>query len=125
MFFEAATVEDVTACLEAGADVNARNRDYPGSTPLTPLHRAIEKNELQIAEVLLKSGADVNARLDGGDTPLHRAAWRGAPAVFETLLNGGADVNARDDYGSTPLHELAEWSISSGEKSVVLTQNLD
>ena len=69
-YFEAATAEDVTACLAAGTDVAAR--DDGG---ITPLHWAAWNNENPaVLEALLAAGADLEARNDFGNTPLHNAA---------------------------------------------------
>ena len=57
-FFETATVEDVTACLAAGADVNARTEDG-----YTPLHHAAWGNvNAAVVEALLDAGANAAAR---------------------------------------------------------------
>ena len=57
-FFRTATVQDVKACLAAGADVNARGRFKE-----TPLHDAARSNENpEVVQALLAAGADVNAR---------------------------------------------------------------
>lgn len=122
MYFKAATVEDVTACLEAGAAANAQDRQYQG---LTPLHFAVERNELPMVEVLLKAGANLDARANGGGTPLHQAAsGRSNPAIYKALLAAGADPMALGHNENTPLHDLAKWNSSPGGQSHVRAQIL-
>ena len=98
------SAESVTACLEAGADPMARERD--GSTLL---HEAAGREDgLAVVEVLLAAGADVMARTEDGGTPLHEAAgYGGSLAVVETLLAAGADPNAQGGGApsGTPLHD--------------------
>ena len=98
-FFRAATVEDVTACLDAGADVAARTESGH-----TPLHRAAEFNDdPAVIEALLDAGADLHAGTDGnGHQPVHEAATNENPAVLAALLAAGAAPSARDEYGRTP-----------------------
>ena len=67
----------------------------------------------EVAELLLDHGADVNAKNDFGQTPLHYADSEEA----ELLLDRGADVNAKDDIGQTPLHRVVE--ILYVEKQVI------
>ena len=43
----------------------------------TPLHEACNRGHYKIVRVLLKAGADVNAKGLEGDTPLHDAASNG------------------------------------------------
>ena len=103
-FFRKATVEEVTACLEAGTDPMARNKEKK-----TPLHYAALYNENPaVIEVLLNAGADVDARNKWKSTPLHWAASRNEnPAVIEALLKAGANPNARANNVETPLHRAA------------------
>jgi len=48
----------------------------------------------KIAQMLLASGADVNARDGEGKTALMWAAWKGDDSIVRTLLANGADLNA-------------------------------
>ena len=101
----------VSLLLEAGADVNALDRDR-----YSPLHRAAERNEdPAMIAVLVEAGADVNAwssgfHIDWGwdHTPLHLAVGNANPAVTAALLEAGANVDALKGTGTgTPLHQAA------------------
>uniref|UniRef100_A0A182Q994 Uncharacterized protein n=1 Tax=Anopheles farauti TaxID=69004 RepID=A0A182Q994_9DIPT len=70
----------------------------------TALHKACYNNNRSMALLLLRYGADPNARTDMGWTPLHSACkWNNA-ACAALLLQHGADVNAPSDGDQTPLH---------------------
>ncbi len=59
-------------------------------------------------KVLLKAGADVNAKGMSGMTPLHYAAKSNPdPDALEVLLKAGADPRAIDNAGKTP-HDVAQ-----------------
>lgn len=84
--------------LAHGAAVNAADRQG-----LTPLHYATLANNRDAVKVLLKHGANANAKDDkGGNTPLILAAAKGYKEVVELLLDHGANVNVADETG-TPL----------------------
>jgi ankyrin repeat protein len=53
-----------------------------------------------VAELLLKRGANPNARDRHGYTPLH---WASAADVVYVLLDHGADPTITDNRGRTPL----------------------
>src|SRR5271155_1820794 len=63
----------------------------------TPLHWASAKGHKDVAQLLLASGADVNARNNNGWTPLHYAVSHDRKDVVELLLANKADVNAKTD----------------------------
>ena len=69
-YFQTATVDDVTACLDAGADLEA-----PAWLGLPPLALAAKdtKNPAVI-QALIDAGADPKVRDESGRTPLHRVA---------------------------------------------------
>lgn len=80
---------------------------------LTPLHKAARYGQREIAKLLLKYGADVNANSDygislTGRTPLHEAVEYGEKEICALLLEFDAEVNARDPKNETPLHEAVK-----------------
>ena len=56
----------------------------------TPLHWAAEKNNAELAELLVSAGADLNAEVSWGMTPLAWAANMGSREVADVLLEHGA-----------------------------------
>ena len=109
--------ETVEACFhllrEAGADLSAR--DNAGRTPLhhvaecsgarmiPEVHTNWHRGCLQLALLLLRHGADVNAT-EGRrhNSPLHEAVF--SPAMTALLVKAGADVNLPNRDGLTPLY---------------------
>jgi ankyrin repeat protein len=71
----------------------------------TPLHVAAYYGDVVAMKLLIKHGADVNARDVFRKTPLHFAR---SPDAAKLLIKHGADVNARDVYGRTPLDYAME-----------------
>ena len=74
----------------------------------TPLAWAVNRDRVTVAERLIDSGADPNAKFggDGLDTALHAAAFLGHADCARLLLDAGADANARNGRGQTPLDVL-------------------
>ncbi|ETP14189.1 hypothetical protein F441_10849 [Phytophthora nicotianae CJ01A1] len=59
---------------------------------------------LAVVELLLRFGADVNARNQEGYSALHYTGNGDALDVAIYLLDNGADIDAQDQNGKTPLH---------------------
>ena len=87
-FFKQASVEEVTACLEAGAD--PRSRDEKGRIPL--ILAAAHTQHSGVITALIQAGADLRAVRRGGENPLHVAAASNEnPGVIAALLEAGAN----------------------------------
>lgn len=71
----------------------------------TPLIIACQKDDLPMAALLLKHGANVNAIRGDGVSPLHAAIENGDLALVVLLIGAGANVNlAGGRTYWTPLH---------------------
>jgi ankyrin repeat protein len=81
--------EAVRAALARKADVNAAQVDGT-----TALHWAVERDDVELAELLLTAGARVSTRTREGVTPLQLAAINGSAAMVGRLIRSGADPNA-------------------------------
>jgi len=57
----------------------------------------------KIVELLLKVGADVNAKNFYGSTPLIYASMNGNIDIVKMLIEVGVDVNAKNKFGNTAL----------------------
>ena len=67
------------------------------------LHLAAYHSGTADVELLLKSGANVNAKGDLGRTAIHFAAENGKINNVNILLHYGANFNIKDEFGETPL----------------------
>ncbi|KAF5400940.1 hypothetical protein PHET_05159 [Paragonimus heterotremus] len=74
----------------------------------TPLHWAILSKSVDVTEMCIDQGADLNLRTANGESALHLAARSGELKIAEILLNCGSDVNAVDLEQRTPLFNAAE-----------------
>lgn len=98
---------------------------------MTLLHYAAgaafpKPQHLEIVQLLIAKGADVNKQTEHTPTALHLAAKNGHLPIARFLIEHGADVNAKSlGHGPTPLQEslisnhadMAELLVKSGARS--------
>ncbi|MDI6748030.1 MAG: ankyrin repeat domain-containing protein [Rhodocyclaceae bacterium] len=87
--------------LDAGADVNARDR--LGLTPLLVACGNTTRGYKTIAEALIKKGAQINVRDSLGFTPLLLSLSGGILDIARLLIERGADVSVCTKKGETAL----------------------
>ncbi|MBM62910.1 MAG: hypothetical protein CL484_08185 [Acidobacteria bacterium] len=95
------SVDDVRALLQEH-DVNT-----PEADGTTALHWAVHRNDVAVAGLLIRAGADVTAVNRYGVTPLPLAAENGSAAMAGRLLEAGAEANATVGTNETALMTAA------------------
>jgi len=114
-------LEIVDLLLQYKANVNARTLGKYNEDPLI-LSSVFGHHE--VARLLLKHGAGVNAQYDFADSPLYRAATWGHIEFVRLLLKHGADVHIRGFDNCTPFqiatkrghHETAQLLLEHGNE---------
>ncbi|MBR4824306.1 MAG: ankyrin repeat domain-containing protein [Spirochaetaceae bacterium] len=89
--------EIVQLLLDNGANVNAISKDRGYS----PLMDAIWRENVEIAEIFIKAGADLNLISNDGQSPLILAVGNGNEKICELLAKNGADGKMKDHMGMT------------------------
>ena len=84
-----ADVEMVSLLIQAGVNVNG---GPGGFTPLAQAAQSYLGSAYDCAELLVKAGAAVNVRGQGGWTPLALALNRGQRRIWPLLLRAGAEI---------------------------------
>lgn len=93
----------IKALLESDPSVvnQGRRPDMP------PLLNAILRQKVEIAQLLISNGADVNVTDPSSRTSVHLAVERNLPELIPLLAKNGAKLNTLDNVGWAPLHWAA------------------
>jgi ankyrin repeat protein len=83
---------------------------------------AAKAGKTKRAERLLKKGASIEAKDNGGWTALMFAAWNGNTPTCAFLLDKGANINAKDNNGATALMRAA-WNGHTQTCALLLEHN--
>ena len=95
----------IESLLDSGADPNYE--DHAGYPSLIAALSSGRPDRLEIVDLLLRRGADIQQRGGNRYSPLHWAACEDDPVLIDWLLERGADREARTnvDDCATPLEE--------------------
>jgi len=91
--------QKITMLVEAGADVNAYDRN--GETPLHISNTRVD------VERLIDNGAEVTSRNRSGQSPLHRTIESNCTGAAIAIIECSDDLTEQCDLGLTPLHYAA------------------
>jgi ankyrin repeat protein/serine/threonine protein kinase len=123
--------------LAAGAKINIKEENARNGKSTTLLHIAAKMGFKELAQQLIKDGANVaigdvrkrtplhyaatkevaallvlniNARDESGDTSLHLAVHDNRPEIVSFLIANGAKLNVENIEGNTPLHLAIQYN---------------
>lgn len=99
--------ERVQGMIDKHGPAIVRVKDEHGAGAIAYAARAAKTKNI---EILLKSGADINAADENGMTALMTAALRGLQPLAEFLLSRGAKLEQEDNEGMTALMHAAYHS---------------
>ncbi|XP_065900414.1 putative ZDHHC-type palmitoyltransferase 6 [Dysidea avara] len=77
----------------------------------TILHMAVHRNYLSLVNLLLRLGADLEAKTEKGETPLLIACQSGSLYTTHALVTAGADVMATNNKGLSCVHLSASGGL--------------
>lgn len=86
-------VEAATILIENRADVNEG----------APLIVAAHYDNIEVARILIKAGADIQCVNQHKTSPIHAAAIYDSIEVLNLLIENGANIEIKDRHGRTPL----------------------
>lgn len=99
--------------------------NYDGSRIGQGLHIATWIGNLELMQLFLDYGADINSLNRNGETPLAIAAFRGNKSAFDFLIKKGAKVNLQEELQWSPLHYAAFNGHIELAKELVQKYNAD
>ena len=112
MLYQLTAGENIEPLLKKGARANQILMDGLNSTPL---HVAVDCNNIASVKTLIKYGSDLNCSSKGGYTPLMKAMKMGNMEIIDVLIAAGAYLNSKDDFNRTALW----WASYYGQSNIL------
>lgn len=100
-----ASKDTVALLLERGANPEAVSRN---GMELRAIHAAAAGRSIEVMEILLNRGVDLNSRQHGGWTALHAAVNNADHAMARLLIERGADPRLENDFEQSALSMARE-----------------
>jgi uncharacterized protein len=88
----------------------------------TPLLIAVEKDNLEAAELLINAGANINAQADNLDTPWLQAGALGRTDILRLMIPKNPDFTIRNRYGGNALIPACERAHVDTVKLLLTTE---
>jgi ankyrin repeat protein len=79
---------------------------------MSPLHLACEIGNIEIVQLLLENGADIDVLDNYFMTPLHYASNRNHFKTIKLLIKHKAKINVFDDHDRLPIHLTTDQNIT-------------
>lgn len=102
--------------------------DWTRDHGITPLHKAVEHNDIGLVEHLIKCGANVNEKDMWAASPLHRAIEQNRvnfDLICLLLAAPHCDLNIEDQVKKTPLHRAVAWGHGAVVKKLLSYEKTD
>ena len=125
LLFKAITENDIGATsflVKNNANINAQNKKFD-----TPLHIAIDTENLEISKLLIDNKKiNTNSQNSNGDAPLHKAVKNNALQIVMLLLkHREIKINEKNGDGSTALHMATFYNYLEIVKILLDQKNIE
>ncbi|MET8689761.1 ankyrin repeat domain-containing protein [Streptomyces sp. NPDC004732] len=111
---------EVTAALDAGARVEARDTELR-----SPLLLAATGDHVEAARVLVAAGADIDAQDHRSDSPWLVTGVTGSVAMLHVLLPAGPDLKLRNRFGGISVIPASERGHVAYVREVLRVTDID
>ncbi len=101
--------------IKAGADVNKLDENKQSYLFNAVYNNCAENSCVEMVDLLLNSGADIDQVSSTGMTPVMEAIDRGSVKMMQLFINKGFNVNKRFPNGETPL----QYATRVGQPEIV------
>ncbi|VAW79110.1 hypothetical protein MNBD_GAMMA12-389 [hydrothermal vent metagenome] len=107
-YTERESTRTIKILLTLGVNPNSLS----GDSKRTPLIIAARKNNVELADLLIRRGADVGQVNTFGRSALHEAVQANALQVVTRLISAEANIHALDEDQSMPIHLIKGYEVS-------------